>query len=209
MPGRRLSSASGDTATFATDIDLDDARLVAAAQEDPRHFTWLFRRYWQPVLRYCALRLACHADAEDAASEIFVDAYAHLDQFQDSGRAGAFRRWLFTIAHHEIVTRYREQARRPAEPLPDDGIDVGDPADALEQTVATADEVARMIALVRVLPDRPREVVALRLAGLTDREIAAVLGISPAAVRQAQSRAVAQLRSRMGVVANTKQATDD
>jgi RNA polymerase sigma factor (sigma-70 family) len=61
-----------------------------------------------------------------------------------------------------------------------------------------------VVALVQELPDRPREVVELRLAGLTDREIAEVLGISGQAVRQAQSRAVAQLRIRMGVGSQAK-----
>jgi DNA-directed RNA polymerase specialized sigma24 family protein len=46
--------------------------------------------------------------------------------------------------------------------------------------------------------------VELRLAGLTDREIAGILGISGEAVRQAQSRAVSRLRERMGVTPDTK-----
>jgi RNA polymerase sigma factor (sigma-70 family) len=72
-------------------------------------------------------------------------------------------------------------------------------SDVMFEQAATADDVARLIALVRDLPDRPREVVELRLAGLNDREIAEVLGVSGQAVRQAQSRAVARLRIRMGV----------
>jgi DNA-directed RNA polymerase specialized sigma24 family protein len=39
----------------------------------------------------------------------------------------------------------------------------------------------------------------LRLAGLTDQEIAAVLGMSQGAVRTAQSRAIDQLQQLMGV----------
>jgi RNA polymerase sigma factor (sigma-70 family) len=73
----------------------------------------------------------------------------------------------------------------------------------------TIDELARMTALVRELSDRPREVVELRLVGLTDREIAEVLGITGQAVRQAQSRAVAQLRIRMGVTPHAKRNSHD
>jgi RNA polymerase sigma factor (sigma-70 family) len=76
--------------------------------------------------------------------------------------------------------------------------------DPIVEQVETSDERARVVALVQELPDRPREVVELRLAGLTDREIAEVLGISGQAVRQAQSRAVALLRVRMGVASQAK-----
>jgi DNA-directed RNA polymerase specialized sigma24 family protein len=47
------------------------------------------------------------------------------------------------------------------------------------------------------------------LVGLTDREIAEVLGITGQAVRQAQSRAVAQLRIRMGVTPHAKRNSHD
>lgn len=181
----------------APDTGYDDTALVAAAQRDPRRFEPLFLRYWEPVLRYCTFRLEQRADAEDAASQIFIDAYASLLRFQDQGHTGSFRGWLFTIAHHEVANRHRYRRRHPAGPL-EDAIDVIDHRATFEQA-HQADEVAAVLALVRDLPNRPREVVELRLAGLTDREIAGVLGISGAAVRQAQSRAVALLRARMAL----------
>jgi RNA polymerase sigma-70 factor (ECF subfamily) len=159
------------------------------------------------VLRYCTLRLGNRGEAEDAASQVFVDAYASLHRFQDRGGAGSFRSWLFAIAHHEIANRHRYRVRHPASPLQDVEEAVG--SDALFEQAATAGDIARVSALVQELPERPREVVELRLAGLTDREIAEVLGVSGQAVRQAQSRAVAQLRIRMGVASDTKRNSHD
>jgi RNA polymerase sigma-70 factor, ECF subfamily len=177
----------------------DDHALVAAAQRDPRRFEPLFRRYWEPVLRYCALRLGGD-DAEDVASEIFVAAYAGLPRFRDRGGegSGAFRSWLFTIAHHEVANRHRYRARHPANPWTAAAASVADPGDSPERAAIAADERDRLLALLDRLPERSREVVALRLAGLTDREIADVLGIRGDAVRQAQSRALAQLRTLLG-----------
>ena len=125
------------------------------------------------------------------------------------GREGSFRAWLFTIAHHEVANAHRYRARHPAGSLIAATL-VPDVAASPESRAVAADEITRVIAVLRELPERPRDVVALRLAGLTDREIAAVLGISGDAVRQAQSRAVTRLRERLGIVPgeNEKRKTD-
>lgn len=188
----------------------DDRALVAAAQHAPHRFEPLFRRYWEPVLRYCALRLG-RDEAEDVASEVFVAAYAGLPRFRDRGEdgSGSFRSWLFTIAHHEVANRHRYRARHPAHPWTDDAAGIADPDGSPERAALAADERARLLALLEQLPERSREVVALRLAGLTDREIADVLGIRGDAVRQAQSRAIAQLRTLLGPNPNWKWNGDD
>ena len=48
--------------------------------------------------------------------------------------------------------------------------------------------------LLRQLPKRDREVVELRLAGCTGREIASILDCSPEAVRAAHYRAMQRMR---------------
>lgn len=174
-----------------------DAQDIAAAQRDPAAFAPVFHRYWPLVYRYCALRLASPADAEDAASQIFVRALANLPAFAPGGH-GAFRRWLFTIAHHEVASRYRYDARHPAIPIDVDVAQWAGAGPSPEQAAITADDAARLMALVRALPARLREVVELRLVGLTDREIAEVLGMQGPAVRKAQSRAIAMLRRQYG-----------
>ncbi len=184
-------SASGDDLA-------SDAEMVLAAQSDPHEFAALFTRYWDVVLRYCRLRLLDRQEAEDAASQVFVDAYAGLHHFADRGVEGSFRAWLLTIAHHEVVNRHRYRTRHPASPLDAAG-DVRDQNPSPEHAAIAAGDLAQVVALLGQLPVRSREVVELRLAGLTDREIAAVLGVSGEAVRQAQSRAVSRLRGLMGV----------
>lgn len=207
MPLLPRNSTRREEVPATPEAGVDDATLVAVAQRDPHEFAPLFLRYWDPVLRYCTLRLGDRADAEDAASQIFVDAYTSLHRFQERGASGSFRSWLFAIAHHEVANRYRYQVRHPASPLQEVAETIG--SDTLFEEAATAGDIARVIALTRELPDRLREVVELRLTGLSDREIAEVLGISGPAVRQAQSRAVAQLRIRMGGGSATKRNTHD
>ena len=199
------------TATPVEPLSADadaDGRDIAAAQRDPAAFAPVFGRYWPLVYRYCALRLGCPAEAEDVASQIFVRALASLHTFQPRSR-GAFRRWLFTIAHHEVASRYRYHARHPTVTLDDAPAHLKTSEPSPEQAAITAADAARLIALVQDLPPRLRDVVELRLAGLTDREISVVLGMSGPAVRKAQSRALAHLRSRFGVAISEEQAIHD
>ena len=86
---------------------LPDAALVAAAQHDPRAFTPLYRRYVEPIHRYCYARLGSRALAEDATSEVFVKALAALGDYRD----GAFSAWLFRIAHNVVIDLQRRQRR--------------------------------------------------------------------------------------------------
>lgn len=207
-----MPRSGSDTITMSLDArtvaDAADARDIAAAQHDPAAFAPVFGRYWPLVYRYCALRLGCPTEAEDVASQIFVRALANLRTFDPRSR-GAFRRWLFTIAHHEVASRYRYRARHPAIPLDDAPTHMTSIAPSPEMEAITAADAAHLVTLVHDLPPRLREVVELRLAGLTDQEIAEVLGISGPAVRKAQSRALSQLRTRLGVATSEEHTGHD
>ncbi len=180
----------------------DDAALVAAAQTDPRAFDQLFDRYGDPVLNYCYYRLGTWEEAEDAAQQVFANAYAGLARFRNRDRAtdpgGSFRSWLFTIAHHEVANRRRGYARHPAMSL-DLATEAFDLGPSPEELAVAADHQGRVLALVSQLSVDQRRALELRLAGLTDTEIGAVLGRTPGAVRAVQARAVARLRGLLGV----------
>ncbi len=170
-----------------------DAPLVAAAQCAPAAFAPLYARYRDDVLRYCFYRLGDWEEAADAAQQVFVNAFTALPRFVDQG--DSFRPWLFRIAHNEVSTRRR---RPPHRSLMDATL-VIDTAPSPEDLAVAADDHDRLRRLLAALPSERRQVCELRLAGLTDREIAGVLGKREGAVRTAQSRAVAQLRGWLGV----------
>lgn len=174
-----------------TEAQLDDLDLVRAAQADIARFAALYRRYRDRVLAYCWRRLGDPAEAEDAASAIFVKALGALPAFRD--REGSFRSWLFRIAHNEVADRHKRWARRPESSLSAEG-ELVDPGRTPEELALLDDEAARLRCLLEHLSDRERAVLDLRLAGLTTAEIARALGIATQTVRTAQSRAVARLR---------------
>ena len=182
--------------------DAGDADLVAFAQRHPHGYDRLFARYWDAVFRYCYYRLGTWEDAEDAASQVFADAFARLTHFRDQG--DSFRSWLFWIAHNEVVGRYR-RARSAAVPL-EGAAELADPGQTPEDAAIAADANREVRRLLARLPDDQRRVCELRLAGLSGKEIAAVLEKSHDAVRAAQYRAETRLRELLGVGAMTEGA---
>ncbi len=177
-----------------------DAELVTLAQRDPHAFALLYARYLDPVHRYCYRRLGSREAAEDATSLVFAKALSALPRYHDT----SFRRWLFTIAHHVIVDRYRDT--HPAHPL-DAAYEVRDDGPSPEELAIAADERRSVHALLTRLPEHQRRVVELRLAGLTGPEIAHTLGRTQANVDVTQYRAVARLRRLLGLLAEAPETT--
>jgi RNA polymerase sigma factor (sigma-70 family) len=68
-----------------------------------------------------------------------------------------------------------------------------------DHAVLVSAEHAAVMAALRRLPQRQREVLVLRYwSGLPEAEIAAVLGIRPGTVKSAASRALTALESTLG-----------
>jgi RNA polymerase sigma-70 factor (ECF subfamily) len=164
----------------------DDA-LAVRALHDPEAFAFLYRACALDVYRYCYRRLQDREAAEDATSQIFINAYAGLCRL--GGKP--FRPWLFAIAHNVVVDVYR--ARRPLASL--DEADMREDPDPSPETLAIDREQQNAVQLLlQVLPKRDREVIELRLAGLTGLEIAQTLSCSHEAVRAAHYRAIHRMR---------------
>ena len=191
-------SGSGPPATD----EVEEAALIAAAKADRRAFAPLYRRYVNPIYRYCYRRLGGREAAEDATSLVFARALAALP----SCREESFRSWLFAIAHNVIANDIR--AARPQQPLADAALLV-DAAAGPEALAIAGEARATVLDVLPHLPDDQRRVLELRLARLRGPEIAAALGRSHGSVRVAQSRAVARLRTLLGEAAEPGETHDD
>jgi RNA polymerase sigma-70 factor (ECF subfamily) len=169
---------------------LDEAAQIALAQRDPRAFAPLYERYADPIYRYCHRRLGDPEAAADATSKVFIRALAALPRY----RHGSFRSWLFAIAHNTVVDGWR--TARSETPLAAT-IGHADPSPSPEEEFLRADAGREIRALLATLPADQRHVVELRLAGLSNQEIAAALGRSVGAAKMLQARALTRLRSHL------------
>jgi RNA polymerase sigma-70 factor (ECF subfamily) len=188
----------------ASGLPLDERGVLARARHDPRAFAPLYQVYVDPVHRYCMRCLGDREAAADATQEVFARALRALPRYRDD----AFRPWLFTIAHNVIVDVHRQRAKRNLDqPLESDEL-WPDPAPGPEaEALAAETRQSLHVCLARLAPDQ-RDVVELRLAGLTAKEIAAVLSRSLGSVKIAQHRAFRRLAVLLGLEQDGTEVSD-
>jgi RNA polymerase sigma-70 factor, ECF subfamily len=148
------------------------------------------------VLRYCRARLGRfsgqYQSADDVAQEVCIALVSALPRYRDMGRP--FVSFVFGIASHKVADAMRSAANLaiPTEDLPDAPDDRPGP----EETAVAYLEAERVRALLGRLPAQQRELLVRRvLAGMSAQETGDELGMSAGAVRVAQHRALARLRT--------------
>ena len=133
--------------------------------------------------------------ADDVAQEVCLAAMTALPRYRDQGRP--FLAFVYGIAAHKVADAHRALGRNRAEPT--DALPERVAADpGPEQLAIEAESSARMAALLSVLPEKQREILILRVVvGLSAEETAEAIDSSPGAVRVAQHRALARLRTEI------------
>ena len=165
-----------------------ERRQIDAARRDPAAFAPLYATYFDPIHRYCYLRLHHRELAADAASQTFLKALTGIGGF----RSGSFKSWLFAIARN--VTIDMQRASRPQVELEHAEL-VRDPAMSPEDSALQRDDQQRLWRALDQLSAEQREVLELRLAGLTGQQIAESTRRSLSATKSIQFRALSRLRT--------------
>ncbi len=159
--------------------------------------TGLYAVHWQALVRLAWLLLHDQQAAEDVVQEAFVATHRRWPHLRDRQKALAYLRTCVVNGarsrqRHDRVVRRETTAEATR-------------ADASGRAVAPSAEAsalrhldsAVMLAVVRALPQRQREVLVLRYyADLTEAQIADTLGISAGSVKAHAHRALASLRLR-------------
>jgi RNA polymerase sigma-70 factor, ECF subfamily len=166
----------------------DDRELLARARGgDLDAFADFIRRHEARVRSVVSRLLDDPRDAEEATQDVFVQAWRSAGRFR--GEA-AVSTWLYRIAVNEALMRTRR--KRPA-------------TVELEETIAATDPSAADLELravllrgLRELPPDYRVPLVLRdIGGLTNDEVAAVLGLSLAAAKSRIHRARMAIRAAL------------
>jgi len=196
---------------------VSDAQLIArCVVSDDRHaFGELVKRH-QSSVRACLRKLTAgnHALADDLAQETFLLAYRKLATFRQEAQ---FSTWLYRIATNAALMVRRARVRRPAESLEEflprfdgEGRHAATP-DELRAPCRAEEALDRQLlaekarAGIDLLPDLYREAFVLRdLEELTTADVAEVLGVEPATVRQRVHRARLMLRGYLGALTGVK-----
>jgi RNA polymerase sigma-70 factor (ECF subfamily) len=170
-------------------IETLQPRPADSAASGWERFEALYRSSRDDVYAYVATLLRDRAAAEDVTALAFERAYRRQRTFDR--RRGEERAWLFGIARNAALDELRRRRRLAAlvaEPEdtqaagPDDGAEV-----ALRRTAVRA--------ALAALPARDRELIGLKFhAGLSNAELARVLGVSESNAGTLLHRAMEKLR---------------
>jgi RNA polymerase sigma-70 factor (ECF subfamily) len=177
----------------------DDRALIAAtARGDRRAFSALVARHRAAAWRLIRALAPGEQAAEDALQETFLAVYRGAASYR--GEAPP-RAWILGMARRQAARSWRRRVGEPLDPVPlhelgeAAGWGRGDP----EQLAAALEDRQRLRAALAALSPADQEILVLRdLEQLSTPEVAAVLEISPAAVKsrlhRARLRLLAELR---------------
>jgi RNA polymerase sigma-70 factor (ECF subfamily) len=178
------------------DLDAVVAEAVAGDRDALRAVLETIRPV---VVRYCRARVGraerSGVSADDVAQEVCLATITALPRYREQGRP--FLAFVYGIAAHKVADAHRAVGRDvacPADSLPEQLSAEAGP----EQLAIEADSITRINELLEVLPAKQREILILRVVvGLSAEETASAVGSSPGAVRVAQHRALARLKSEI------------
>lgn len=150
--------------------------------------TQLYVAHYRSLVRLAALLLRDAGAAEEVVQDAFVAMHAAWRRLRDPDLALAYLRRSVVNRSRSALRHRSVVARHAARPAPD--------AASAEHAAMLAIEHAEVLAALRALPVRQREVLVLRYyADLTEADIADALGISRGAVKSHASRGMAALRA--------------
>lgn len=173
----------------------NELALVSQASANTAAFAALYDHYFSRVYNYARYRLPDAETADDVTAQIFERVLLHIDSYRPE--KAPFAAWLFAIARNAVNDCLRRQQRqrwlsldllghwRSAEPQPGD-------------IVAENELQAELLAAVAHLSSRERDLIGLKFAaGLTNRRIAELTGLSESNVGIILYRAMQRLRTAL------------
>jgi RNA polymerase sigma-70 factor (ECF subfamily) len=179
-------------------IETLSAPRTASGETAWERFEALYRSSRDDVYAYVATLLRDRAAAEDVTALAFERAYRRRGTFDR--RRGEERAWLFGIARNAALDELRR--RRRVTQLAADPEAPSLPAEALEDAAEVALRRTAVREALANLSGREREIVALKFhAGLSNAELARVLGVSESNAGTLLYRTMEKLRKACDAIA--------
>lgn len=182
---RVLSVAPGGGRPLHSSLayELHRPASVSGPDREPSGFGELYERLQPSLLRYLERLTADRDVAQDVAQEAFLRLLRRSDLTGDDARL-----WIFTVATNlvrdhgrTVVRRQRLLSGRPMTP------NAVPTPDALTER---AEQVERVRAALRQLPERDRQLLLMREEGFRYQEMAEAVGVAPGSVGTLIARAL-------------------
>ena len=172
-----------------------DEELLAAIATGPGAFPEFYRRHVARVTAMGVRRFDNPEDVADFVATVFLEVLGSADGF-DPGRGPAVA-WLYGVGSNVATAMYRQQWRAVQAEQRISGRALLDPDDyaRVEEGIDAAARLRRTYLAMRDLPEQDRRLLELvAVDGLSTREAAHALKLTPVAARVRLSRARSRLR---------------
>jgi RNA polymerase sigma-70 factor (sigma-E family) len=164
--------------------------LDAASRDADEALVALYTAHYRSLVRLAALLLHDVAAAEDVVQDAFVAMHGSWRRLRDPEKALAYLRQAVVNRARSRLRHLKVVERKAPAPMPD--------AASAEYGALRELDRADVMAALRALPTRQREVLVLRYyTDLSEAQIADAMGISTGAVKSHASRGIAALRETL------------
>lgn len=174
----------------------DDELMVRGAAGDEDAFRILVHRWETPVFSFLARMLGNPEDAQDLTQETFLRLCRQAGRYRPAGR---FRSWLFRIAGNlarGMLRRRRILSWVRLEPVEHD---LAAPEEGAQRRLEREETRQAVRAALLRLPARQRQAILLRrYEEMSQRDTAAAMGTTVAAVESLMRRGLAALAKDLG-----------
>ncbi len=170
---------------------IDELVLLAQAG-DKDAFGKIYDHFFEPIYKYVFFRVN-QDEVEDIVESVFIKAWVNLEKYEK--RDFSFSSWLYKIAHNATIDHHR--AHRKIEQIDEnlkDESEEAEPKKLAEQGILSA----KVRDAVNELKEPYKQVVTLKfLNGLSNAEIAEILGEREGNIRVLQFRALKELKKQL------------
>lgn len=176
-------------------LTYDESQLAEKAANSAAAFGELYQRSYERIYNYVRYRVSDRETAEDLTAQVFEQLLLHIGEY-DAEKA-PFDAWLFGFARNMVNRHHRAQQRRRWLSL--DAIrGLRDKGKEVEEMVIQSENKTRMLEALKSLNGRQRDLLGLKFgAGMNNRQIAALTGLSESNVGVILYRAIHHLREEL------------
>jgi RNA polymerase sigma-70 factor (ECF subfamily) len=159
---------------------------------ETRDFSSIYTEYHLAIYRYILARIGHIEDSQDLTAQVFVKAYENFASYRHESTVIY---WLIGITRHQIADYYR--GNRPTVSLTSNS-DIPSFSASLEDSLVQKNRLKRVSETLNTLSEDRRDAVTMRLfSGLSNQEIAEIMGKSADAVAMLVYRGIQDLKIRL------------
>jgi RNA polymerase sigma-70 factor (ECF subfamily) len=163
------------------------------SDESREAFGALYEQFMPKVYRYISFRIRDENMAQDLTSAVFEKAFTKFDGY--SAQKASFSTWIFTIARNTVIDYYRVNKNKHEDIVPDVEVKVTAEFPSPEDGMIKTENTLRLKKFITRLNKREQEAIILKYSnGMSNREIAGVLGMTETNVGSILCRTIGKLR---------------